>query len=369
MPLLLAIGAFVPARRRPRGDLVHGRDGGGLRSPLTFNFPVIADAVRKLPEANVARLTRFLIVLSFGAAVLAAYGLQRWQTGDRPGAARMLIAMVVVAVIPPLYFVIAHPHSLSFLGSALGQLPTVGHRGALDRGQPDRIGVAVDARLRDRPGRPGGEPRRRGRWPAVTAVALIVLTGVDLVTLDHGYHGEIPLSHADPPATAAMRYMTAHQGVMRVTAGDEELPPNIGQRYGFRDARVGIDIPFPSRYSQLWSAYGMPIGDLDAFVTGAPRAHALADLFAVRYVLISPGLPVPRWLTPSAAHRRRDGRPQRDRIAPCLGRLSAGASLTRPATPWPSTSVHRRAVCAMPPSSKGSRRRPAARPRPPPSPT
>ena len=92
--------------------------------------------------------------------------------------------------------------------------------------------------------------------------------------------------------------MTAHQGVMRVTAGDEELPPNIGQRYGFRDARVGIDIPFPLRYSQLWSAYGMPIGDLDAFVTGAPRAHALADLFAVRYVLISPGLPVPRWLTP-----------------------------------------------------------------------
>ena len=48
-----------------------------------------------------ARLTRFLIVLSFGAAVLAAYGLQRWQTGDGRERTRMLIAMVVVAVIPP----------------------------------------------------------------------------------------------------------------------------------------------------------------------------------------------------------------------------------------------------------------------------
>jgi hypothetical protein len=297
MPLLLAIGAFLPLRRRPR-EIWFMVAMVVVCAAVTFNFPIIADAVRKLPEANVARLTRFLIVLSFGAAVLAAYGLQRWQTGDGRERTRMLIAMVVVAVIPPLYWVIANPHSLSFLGSALGQLPAIGHG---ERSIPViqiasvwrwtlicAIGLTSLALTR----------RRRGRWPAVTAVALIVLTAVDLVTLDHGYHGEIPLSHADPPATAAMRYMTAHQGVMRVTAGDEELQPNIGQRYGFRDPRVGIDIPFPSRYSKLWAAYGMPIADLDAFVTGAPRAHALADLFAVRYVLVGPGLPVPRWLTP-----------------------------------------------------------------------
>lgn len=297
MPLLLAIAAFVPARRRPR-EIWFMVAMVVLCAAVTFNFPAIADTVRKLPEANVARLTRFLIVLSFGAAVLAAYGLQRWQTGDGRERTRMLITMVVAAVVPPLYWVIANPHSLSFLGSALDQLPTIAHGersiAVIQIASVWRwtlicaiglIGLAISR-------------TRRGRWPAVTAIALIVLTAVDLVTLDHGYHGEIPLSHADPPATAAMRYMTAHQGVMRVTAGDEELQPNIGQRYGFRDARVGIDIPFPSRYSNLWAAYGMPIGDLDAFITGAPRAHALADLFAVRYVLIGPGVPVPRWLTP-----------------------------------------------------------------------
>ena len=57
---------------------------------LTFNIPVLADAVRKLPEANVARLTRFLIIPAFAGAVLAAYGLQRWVDSSGRQRARMM---------------------------------------------------------------------------------------------------------------------------------------------------------------------------------------------------------------------------------------------------------------------------------------
>ena len=75
-----------------------------------------------------------------------------------------------------------------------------------------------------------------------------------------------------------------------VTATDYALPPNVGQRYGLRDMRVGIDIPYPA-------ALDPPVGGArwDRRATSAgfrpalPGGHRLADLFAVRYVLVPRG--------------------------------------------------------------------------------
>ena len=294
LPLLLAVGGLAWRRAREQWFLV---GLGAVSFALTFNLPVIADAVRKLPEANVARLTRFLIILAFAGAVLAAYGLQRWLGGSARERARMMFVMVVVAIVPPLFWIVKDPSALSDLGAALRQLPTIHYH------ELSPVVVALGSVWRwvliSALGLGGLALAWRRRWGASVAIAVvIVLTGVDLVTLDRGEHGSIPEAYANPPVPASIRYLAAHQGDARVTATDYALPPNVGQRYGLRDMRVGIDIPFPLRWTRLWAALGGTPGDLGWFPSSAPGGHLLADLFAVRYVLVPAGAPHPAWVHP-----------------------------------------------------------------------
>jgi hypothetical protein len=294
LPLLLALAGLAWRRSREQWFLI------GLvivSAAVTYNIPLVADGVRKLPEANVARLTRFLIVLAFAGAVLAGYGLQRWLQASSRERARMMFVMVVAAVAPPLVWIVSNPTALSHIGAALGQLPTV------HWGERSPYAVALGSVWRwvllCAIGLGGLALAWRRRWDATAAIAIvIVLTGVDLVTLDRGEHGSIPVSYANPPAPAAVRYMAAHQGVDRIAATDLGLPPNTGQRYGLRDARIGIDLPYPLRWTRLWSAFGGSTGDSNYLLAGASRGHELADLFAVRYVLIPPGGARPAWLRP-----------------------------------------------------------------------
>ena len=294
LPLLLAVAGLTWRRSREQWFLV----GLVIVSALvTFDIPVVADAVRKLPEANVARLTRFLIILAFAGAVLAAYGLERWLRAPSQERARMMFTMVVVAIVPPLFWIASNSSTLSHLGAALSQLPTVHYREL----SPAVVALGSVWRwlLLCALGLGGLTLAWKRRWGPTAAIAIvIVLTGVDLVTLDRGEHGSIPLSQANPPAPAAIRYMAAHQGVGRVAATDFALPPNVGQRYGLRDARVGIDIPYTQRWNRLWTAFGATSGDLAYLPAADPRGHELADLFAVRYVLIGPGGVRPSWLRP-----------------------------------------------------------------------
>jgi hypothetical protein len=127
-------------------------------------------------------------------------------------------------------------------------------------------------------------------------VLVIALTAVDLVTLDRGYHGSIPLAQADPPVPASIYYLQLHQKDQRVVATDFAMPANVGARYGLRDARVGIDIPYPLRFTQLWTGLGGVTGDLSFLMGASSQAHRLADIFAVRYALVPPGAIHPRWL-------------------------------------------------------------------------
>ncbi len=292
MPLLLAFASMH--RRAPRTVwLLFGL--ALLSFIVTFNIPWLATAIRHLPEANVARLTRFLIVLSFCGALMAGYGLQRWIVGAPGDRRRMMIVMVAVAVIPALVWVISDHRLLSHLGAALGQLPTQ-HFGEQSLQVVEvasvwrwvlacLLGLVALAVVRWR------------RWPVWTAAALIiVLTGADLGTIDRNYHGALPKSWAAPPAPAQIAWLRSHQGTERVTATDYAAPPDTLVSYGLRDMRVGIDIPYPQRFSDLWAALGGSNADLDFFFGASPLAHRLADIFATRYVLVPTGGVIPKWL-------------------------------------------------------------------------
>ncbi len=290
LPLLLAVGTI--GRRRPREQWFFVALAVVLIATI-YDTPVWSSEVRDFPEVNVFALGRLLIVVSFAGAVLAAYGLQRWLDGSVRERRQMLVIMGSGALIPPLIWLLLHLSSLSHLWSAIGQLPTahVGERSApvialasvwrwvLISG----LGLGVLTFVRKR---------------RVAVALLIVLTAADLVTLDRGYHGSIPLSEANPPVPAAIRYLQAHQGNSRILASGFAFPANLAERYKLRDARVGVLVLYPRRYRQLWTTIRGMHGDQGFFNALAPGAHGLADLFAARYVLMPPGEPLPRWLAP-----------------------------------------------------------------------
>lgn len=293
LPMLLALGAI--GRRRPREQWFFL--GLALLAIATiFDTPLWAAGLRDLPGGKLTALSRMLILVCLSGSVLAAYGLQRWLEGSARDRRQMLTIMALVAVIPPLVWLLGHTGELSHLGSALGQLPTVSSserspqvfamasvwRWILICG----LGIGALALL-----------RRRRAGMVVIALA-VVLTALDLIPIDRAYHGAIPQSEANPAVPASIRYLQAHQGDGRITASRVTLPANLSERYGLRDPRAAVDLPFPSRYLLLWTRLGGGGGDEGSFNAQNRQAQRLADLFATRYVLLAPGEPVPGWLHP-----------------------------------------------------------------------
>ena len=294
LPLLLGVSAI--GRRRPREQWFFVALAVVCLATI-YNTPIWASTVRSLPGGTVVQLTRLLIVVSFSGAVLAAYGLQRWLTGSSRDRRQMLWIMGIVAVIPPLAWIPRHVSVLSSLPSALVQLPAV-HSAEIS-GAVVALGSVWRWIFFCGVGIAGLAVARRMRSPAVAIVLVIVLTSVDLVTLDHGYHGSIPLAEANPPVPATIRYLQAHQGDARVTASGSVLWAKLPERYGLHDPRVGDQALRPKRYENLWlSLGGTTGGDYTFFVAEEPNAQRLADIFAVRYVLLAPGEAAPPWLKP-----------------------------------------------------------------------
>lgn len=291
VPLLLAAGTL--GRRRPRQQWFFI----GLCVVVLisiFNTPVWAYWIANLPGVRLVWLARTRVLLSFAGAVLAAYGLQRWLDGSARERQRMLWLMGITALVPVLVWVPGHTGILSHLGSAVQQLPAVHpSQPAADVVALGSVwrwalicGLAVSALwlLRRRPG------------ATAVIVTVIALTAADLVTLDHNYHGAVPLAQAVPPPPSTIRYLETHQGDARVTGSLAALPSDLEDRYGLRDPEVGFDIP-PLRYSSLWNRLGaVGGGGSEVFNASAPGGQRLANLFAVRYVLVPPGEPVPTWL-------------------------------------------------------------------------
>jgi hypothetical protein len=294
LPLLLAVGAI--GRHRPREQWFFV--GLAVLCLATiFNTPIWSSAVRSLPGGSVVNLARLLIVVSFSGAVLAAYGLDRWLTGSSSDRREMLWTMGIVAAIPVLAWVPRHTNLLSNLPSALGQLPAV--HAAETSGAVIALASVWRWILVCSLGIAGLAVARRLRAPSFAIVLVIVVTSVDLVTLDRGYHGSIPLAEATPPLPAAIKYLQAHEGDARVTASGGAFWQKLPARYGLRDPRIGDQAFRPARYQSLWlSLGGTTLADFTFFQAEAPQAQLLADLFAVRYILLAPGEAGPAWLRP-----------------------------------------------------------------------
>jgi hypothetical protein len=291
LPMLLAFATL--GRRRPREQWFFAALAVVMLATL-FNTPVWANFVRGLPEGKVAALGRLFIIVSFCGAVLAAYGLQRWLAASGSERRRMLQIMAVAALVPLFAWVPRHLDLLSSLWTAMGQLPAVHH------GETSATVVSLASVWRwfviAVLGIGALWIAGRRRWPTFAIAAVVLLTGVDLVALDRGFHGSIPQSEATPPVPPAITYLQSHQGDARITADTTAMPANVEERYDLRDPRVGVDIPFPTRYNLLWTGLGQIGGDQEFFVARTPAAHQAADLFAVRYVLLPPGEPPAPWL-------------------------------------------------------------------------
>jgi Bacterial membrane protein YfhO len=293
LPLLLAIGGLCVRRGREQWFFAAI---GAVVLAVVLDVPLIASGVRKLPYANVPDLNRLLILVVFAAAVLAASGLQSWINATPRERRLMLAVMATLAGLPPVLWALKNTGLLSHLGSAIGQLPTVHQH----EGSADVVALASVWRWTLVCGLGlGGLWLAGRRRSALAAIAVVtILTGIDLATLDRGYHPEVPIALANPPIPAAIRYLTAHEGDGRILASQFGLPANLASRYRLRDARVGSDLPFPLRYKLLWTGLGGVGGDQEFFEASGPDSQRLADVFAVRYVLLTPAEAVPGWLQP-----------------------------------------------------------------------
>ncbi|MBO0729634.1 MAG: YfhO family protein [Acidimicrobiaceae bacterium] len=294
LPLLLGVGAIGRGRPREQWFFVIL---AVVSLASSYDNPLWARVEWSLPGRTSLNLFYLLFVASFAGAVLAAYGLQRWLTGSSRVRRQMLWTMGIVAIVPPLAWIPRHLNLLSNLPSALQQLPAVHPSEAV--GAVVELGSVWRWILICAIGIGGLALARRSRSSLIAIVFVIVLTSVDLVTLDHGYHGSIPLSEADPPVPATIRYLQAHQGDSRITASFGVFLGKLPDRYGLRDARVGDQGLRPARYVRIWNSLGgLADNNFTHFVAESPNAQRLADMFAVRYVLLAPGESVPRWLTP-----------------------------------------------------------------------
>jgi len=290
LPLLLACAGLW---RRSHREQWFFAAAGLLLFAIIFDTP-LAHFVRDLPGGKVAAIGRTLSILSLCGAVLAAYGLQRWLDGSASERRRMLWTMAALAALPVVAWVGRHADDLSHLPAAIQQLPAIRRDevsfGVIELASVWRwvvicaIGLAALALTRRR---------------AMAIALMIALVSADLVSLDRSYHPRIPLSQANPPVPAAIRFLQTHQGHARVVASATTMPPNVAERYGLRDARTGSDVLFTRRYLDLWTGLGGVGAGEKFFLAYSPQAQRLASLFAIRYVLIPPAERFPGWLQPA----------------------------------------------------------------------
>jgi membrane protein YfhO len=277
IPLLLAVGGLVARRRAPQiffavlGLLVLG---------YVTKVPVYTDLIGHIPVLDIVNRDRFLVLCDFAGAVLAAYGLQELLEAEPGTRRKLLVAGTAVAALVPLFWVARHHDVLSSWRAAIDQLPNVQRDPSLPRpvlqlaafmrwGLFAGCGLALVVLAVCRP-----------RWRVGIAVALVALTGIDLVSYQKGFHPATPIAWADPPEpplASALASLTQHDRL----GGLIEMQPNLAERFHIRDVRV-YESPVIGRRYALWTALG---GQGSDAMELPPDATKAADVFAVKYNL------------------------------------------------------------------------------------
>jgi hypothetical protein len=274
LPLLLGAAGLVVSRRREQVFLLVI---GLLALGLVVSIPVYSDLAAQLPGLSVINRIRALIVCCFCGAMLAGFGLQGLLEASRAGRRRLVFAALGGVTLPAAVWVAVQADFSAPLGAALDQLPVLGHHA-----QPAGV-VQLAAALRWwlLAGVGAGllaAAALRPRLATGVAIAVIAITALDLVSMDHGYIPAIAPAAANPAPPAAIRYAQAHAGHERV-GGGPGLQPNMAERFGLRGARIHA-LPALEQRAQLWFELG-GTGILQR-LTSASRT--LATLFSVRYV-------------------------------------------------------------------------------------
>ena len=121
----------------------------------------------------------------------------------------------------------------------------------------------------------------------------IALVAVDLLRFGIGENPSIPVDHAHPPATAAVRLMQARTparfvGLYSPRGGAvPPLPADNGMAYGLQDAR-GYDYPVIKRYDRLWKAVAPPVAVRAADDARIVDARGAADAEPARRLKPAP---------------------------------------------------------------------------------
>ena len=293
LPVLLALAGLVA--RRPRGAHLFWAGFTLVAGLIAMNTRVHVWA-SSVPGPSDVDLLRALFLVVLGGSLLAGFGLQRWLDGDRRERRRMLIVLGIAALAPAVYL-LRDSAPLSHFGDALAQLPGLRRNFS----GKDYIRQVVAWRWLVIAAAGIGLlmlGRRFGK--RAVAVAAVALVAADLVAINYGYNGQIPLAQADPATPPALAYLQRHAGrTTRISGtlgeGVASLQANMAERYGLADLG-SYNFPKAERWARLWGAFGQSTGDQNDWDPGLTLSHAALDTFAVRYVVTQHGLPEPPWL-------------------------------------------------------------------------
>lgn len=295
LPLMLAVGGLVA--RRPQRPQVFFAVASVLALGMVIHVPVYTHFVDNLPVFREVDLRRALVLCVLGGAVLGAFGVQALIDGGSPQRLRLLAGAGAVGLLP-IVWLADHRDLLDSFGDAWHQLPVMAAnsttRGALQMGTVLRwslLALACCALIAVVVARP--------RFAGPVAAAAVVLTLADLVTMGRGYHPAIPEAWANPPESSLVRYLRTTLDHDRFGGYQNDLGPNVSERFEVRDARRH-EQPVIERRQLLWQALGGE-GVLQRNWWSKPNDR-LSDMFAVKY-MIGPtfaGQTPPGWKPSSA---------------------------------------------------------------------
>jgi predicted membrane protein DUF2079/membrane protein YfhO len=281
LPLMLAAAGCYRSRRREQWFFI---GAVVVALVIAISLPGLHWIV-KLPILIDVQPMFALILVSFSLAMLAAFGFESFLEGDSARRRRMLAIAGVVAALPLAWAV--------HRSGVVGQLPR------FDDLAPALWGSSNSG--------PQAEAAAVTRWIVAAGVGLVLLVLlarrwrpelvivlvvlwciIDLEALQHGFHPAVSESVANPPATPTMVAARNRQGHDRVVGLGEYLIPNVGERYGLRDAR-GHELPASTRFLSLWNSLGGFGFQATRLVdANSPTSGKLLDLFGVRLLLTGP---------------------------------------------------------------------------------
>ena len=258
--LALFLAGVAALRRRCAFSFFFG-GLAGVALAIIYGVPPWPSIMRALPVLASINHERFILVLDWCAAVLAALGadtLMAAKPAERPGRLALLFVTGVTIAIAALWIFVGGAAKLdaearSFLA---GQFPVF-------------IGGLVAAVM----------VTRRWLGPRWIPTLCIGWTAVDLLWFGMGYNPAIPREHYYP-ATGAIRFLQADPSVFRVFSAGPTLIPSTAQVYGLSDVR-GRDFMSVARYEELITGRA---GDFFFYETARNLPASIASLNA-KYVL------------------------------------------------------------------------------------